>query len=82
MQITDEADVLRLEDALRHDDVMVVVGDPHTGRPLLILSVTNDGNGMIEYEPGDLAAGIVQLNIALSGLARGEFPESDIETTP
>ncbi len=82
MQITDEADTIRLEDALQHDNVMVMVGDPETGRPLLTLSVTRDGNGLIEYEPGDLAAGIVQLNTALSKLARGEFPDSDIRVTP
>ncbi len=82
MQIRDEEDKLRLADALRHDDVMVMVGDPDTGRPLLTLSVTRNGDGLIEYEPGDLAAGIVQLNKVLSELSRGEVPQTDIRVTP
>lgn len=82
MQIKDEDDKIRLEDALRHDDVMVMVGDPATGRPLLTLSVTRNGDGLIEYEPGDLAAGIRQLNRILSGLSRGEVPQADIRVTP
>lgn len=82
MQIIDEDDKIRVEDALRHDDVMVMVGDPDTGRPLLTLSVTRNGDGLIEYEPGDLAAGIRQLNKILSQATRGEVPAEDIRVTP
>jgi hypothetical protein len=82
MQIRDEEDKIRLEDALRHDDVMVMVGDPETGRPLLTLSVTHNGDGLIEYEPGDLAAGIRQLNRVLSQATRGQIPQTDIRVTP
>jgi hypothetical protein len=82
MQIKDEQDELRVADALRHDDVMVMVGDPATGRPLLTLSVTRNGDGLIEYEPGDLAAGILELNKVLAKLSRGEIAAADIRTTP
>lgn len=82
MKIQDEQDVIRLEDALRYDDVMVMVGDPETGRPLLTLSVTEDGTGLIEYEPKDLAAGIMQLNRILAQATRGQIPVAEVRTLP
>jgi hypothetical protein len=82
MQIRDEEDQIRLEDAFRHDEVMVMVGDPDTGRPLVTFSVTKNGDGLIEYEPGDLAAGIRQLNQILSQATRGKIPLSEIRVTP
>jgi hypothetical protein len=82
MQIKDEQDKLRVADALRHDEAMVMVGDPETGRPLLTLSVTKNGDGIIEYEPGDLAAGIRQLNQILSQATRGKVALADIRVTP
>jgi hypothetical protein len=80
MQIRDEQDVIRIEDALHYDDVMVMVGDPDTGRPLLTLSVTKEGTGIIEYEPKDLAAGIVQLNRILAQATRGQVPADEVRT--
>ena len=82
MQIKDEQDKIRVEDAKRHDDVMVMVGDPQTGRPLLTLSVTKGGDGFIEYEPGDLAAGIYQLNQIISQATRGKVALADLRVTP
>lgn len=71
MQIREEDDVIRLEDAYRHDEVMIMVGDPETGRPLLTLSVTKNGDALIECEHGNLARGIRQLNEVLSQTISG-----------
>jgi predicted ArsR family transcriptional regulator len=82
VQIKDEQDKLRVLDALRHDDVMVMIGDPNTGRPLVTFSVTRNGDGLIEYEPGDLAAGILELNKVLAQLSRGQIAPANIRVTP
>jgi len=79
MQIRDEESRTRVDDALKHDELMVMLNDPETSRPLLTLSVTKEGTGIIEYEPGDLAAGIRQLNHVLSTALHGEIAPSDIE---
>lgn len=81
MEIYDETDAIRRDDAQIHDEVMVMIGDPDTGRPLLTLSVTKDGHGIIEYDDEiDLAAGIVQLNQLLSRSLRGEIPLAEVRT--
>lgn len=74
MRITDESALTRIHDAAEHDDVLIIVGelvDDDRERPLLTLSVNKDGDGFIEYEEGDLAAGIRQLNRILSGSLTG-----------
>lgn len=82
MKIYDEQDAIRRADALVHDEVMVQVGDPNTGQPLLTLSVTKDGNAIVEYEPGALATGIRELNKLISKSLRGEVPASHLSVIP
>lgn len=69
MRITSEVDGLRVEDAKAHDEVFAMIGDPGSGRPLIKLSVTKDGNGIIEYDEEDLADGIRMLSRMLSRTA-------------
>ncbi len=82
MQIKDEDHAVRVGDAYLHDEVMVMVGDPQSGRPILTLSVTKDGQALIEYEPGDLAAGIRQLNQIISQGLRGKVALKDLRVLP
>ncbi len=66
MLIKDEATQDRVSDAERHDAVFIMVGEPGTDRPLLKLSVTKWGDALVEFDDGDLAAGIRQLSAVLS----------------
>lgn len=58
--------VQRLADAGAHDELLIMINDPDSGRPLIRLSVTKEGHGIIEADDGDLAPGIRQLNRVLS----------------
>jgi hypothetical protein len=82
MQITDEDSAQRIEDAGEHDQVMLMVGEPGTERPLIIFSVNKNGDAFIEYDPGDLAAGIRQLNALLSGSLRGTLETNGLRLVP
>lgn len=73
MRVVDEQDRIRVADAEQHDECLVMIAD-ESGRPLLKLSVTKEGHGIIEADDGDLAPGIRQLNKILSAALRGETP--------
>lgn len=65
MRVAHEEDVQRVADAVEHDQCLVMIGDDN-GRPLMKLSVTADGRGLIEAHEDDLAPAIHQLSAILS----------------
>lgn len=74
MRVVDEEDRIRLADAEAHDECLVMIGDD-AGRPLIKMSVTAEGHGVIEADDGDLAEGIRQLSRLLSKTIRsGDVP--------
>lgn len=70
MRVSSEEDAQRVADAQEHDECLVMIGEDG-GRPLIRLSVTNAGRGIIEFDTEeDLAAGIRQLSQLLSESTR------------